>query len=738
MRPRTSVLTALLVLALPVVAFSQAVLSTRAADGLPSGMFPIAGSHLLQRESQEVVAYVAQHPEALTRSALLKPSWSFVVGSTHTWKAQTFGTTTWYDVPSTCRAIGTHCYVFVEDASWGTRATQAAVDSVMNAFDNHTPANASKGVYEMDVNTFGTPPDIDGDSRIVILILDINDGYTGSGGYVAGYFWSGNEVLGYPNGNNAEIYYVDANPLDLTQAWGVTAAMSTAAHEFQHMIHWSKDAGEITFVNEGCSCFAESHCGYGIKNQSGYVNETNHSLFDWRAVGDPGVLNDYSRAGRFFQYFGDQFGAGLLMPIVASSLHGIAGLDAGLASYGSARRFADIFPDWLVANILDDATVDPRYGYMYPDLPKAAGTTFVNPNVPLTGETVYALAAQYLSYTGGADLRISFSTSSANLVIKAVEIGAPSRVLSVTPGIEFHEPGFGSAYSEIHFVVINTSQNNSATYSYQSSGSGANSVELKYDTSEPTGYLPLQAGDSACVWFNGVPGAHLDSVRVALHMAGTINGGIYRFSGVQQPSPLGAPVAVPVVATRTGTSPWVKIDLRSFGIDAGTDFAVAFPYVGTSSTYPRVMVVDEPYTSGDVFHSYTYYTEATSDNWYILNDQSSPGNAFAYSIRAYVSFGANAVREPAELLPMATRLEQNYPNPFNPKTVVSSQLSVASHVRLVVYDMLGREVAVLVDGQRAAGSYQDSFDASGLASGVYICRLMAGSFVASRQMVLLK
>jgi endo-1,4-beta-xylanase len=83
-------------------------------------------------------------------------------------------------------------------------------------------------------------------------------------------------------------------------------------------------------------------------------------------------------------------------------------------------------------------------------------------------------------------------------------------------------------------------------------------------------------------------------------------------------------------------------------------------------------------------------------------------------------------------------LSQNFPNPFNPKTVVRSQLPGASQVRLVVYDLLGREVAVLVDGQRAAGSYQDTFDASGLASGVYIYRLTAGAYVETRQMILIR
>jgi len=91
-----------------------------------------------------------------------------------------------------------------------------------------------------------------------------------------------------------------------------------------------------------------------------------------------------------------------------------------------------------------------------------------------------------------------------------------------------------------------------------------------------------------------------------------------------------------------------------------------------------------------------------------------------------------------EGLPSRATLEQNYPNPFNPRTVVSSQLPVASDVRLVVYDIIGREVAVLVNERRAAGIYQDSFDGSGFASGVYLCRLIAGSYAQTRKMVLTK
>jgi hypothetical protein len=104
-------------------------------------------------------------------------------------------------------------------------------------------------------------------------------------------------------------------------------------------------------------------------------------------------------------------------------------------------------------------------------------------------------------------------------------------------------------------------------------------------------------------------------------------------------------------------------------------------------------------------------------------------------------------------VPERFALEQNYPNPFNPTTVVSSQYPVASDVRIVIYDLLGREVAVLVNERRGAGTYHDTFSttgnatagvgAAGLASGVYYYRLQAvpvtgPAFIATRTMVLVR
>ena len=90
-----------------------------------------------------------------------------------------------------------------------------------------------------------------------------------------------------------------------------------------------------------------------------------------------------------------------------------------------------------------------------------------------------------------------------------------------------------------------------------------------------------------------------------------------------------------------------------------------------------------------------------------------------------------------EVLPQRFALT-NYPNPFNPATVISYQLPVSCQVTLKVYDMVGREVATLVNEKKDAGSYNVQLSGSGLPSGMYFCRLRAGEYVQSRRMILLK
>ncbi|HMN18806.1 MAG TPA: T9SS type A sorting domain-containing protein [Ignavibacteriaceae bacterium] len=88
--------------------------------------------------------------------------------------------------------------------------------------------------------------------------------------------------------------------------------------------------------------------------------------------------------------------------------------------------------------------------------------------------------------------------------------------------------------------------------------------------------------------------------------------------------------------------------------------------------------------------------------------------------------------------PFVFTLDQNYPNPFNPVTSIQYAIANKQFVKLIVYDVLGNEIAVLVNEEKPAGKYEVSWNASNLASGVYIYRLQSGLFISLKKMMLLR
>lgn len=91
-----------------------------------------------------------------------------------------------------------------------------------------------------------------------------------------------------------------------------------------------------------------------------------------------------------------------------------------------------------------------------------------------------------------------------------------------------------------------------------------------------------------------------------------------------------------------------------------------------------------------------------------------------------------------EMQPQTFSLEQNYPNPFNPNTKIKFNLASNEFTTLKVYDVIGKEIATLVNNQMEAGQYEVTFDASNLPSGVYIYSLNAGNFKETRKMILMR
>jgi hypothetical protein len=620
--------------------------------------YPIPGSHLLREKEQQLREYLAEHPEINRLAKTRSTAWNFAVGSTYDWWADSLiDNAGQYQVPSTCRKVGTNCYIFVEDIAWGTdQIDQDAVDAIVEAFDNSTPADApnNDGIYNVDTRVFGTPPNVDSDPKIIILILDIQDGWDGTGGYVAGYFYSANEypdgdpAIGGTRSNEAEIFYMDCNPADLIT--DRTDVLNTTAHEFQHMIHWAHDTNESTFVNEGLSEIASYLCGYGLRSSGRYAQNTNVYLFGWDLEGN--VLNDYSRAALWTLYLYEQFPDGFLKDLVQNVGNKNAGINA--AMLGTGRNYSTTYVDWIIANHLQDKTIDSKWGYDYSSVTKPQATTHYI-TTATGGGTIKKLAAEYISFVDGTPFKITFTSLPAHntLHFTMIKTGPSGSVVEdISKDVECEILDFGTKYTKVTFIVYRDNElfdtNQEETYSYTSIGSdsGPQTIELAYDDGEPEGYLKFVTGDSSAVFFPGIVGAKLDSIKVAFRRSGVIQMDISEYDGQSylRGKNLYGPVQINSPDS-TDSYPvpydnWVTIDLTSANIDATNDFIVSF-LIGNNPAEPGIMISSEP--DDGVRNSRTYYK--SDDTWYYISDSGNPGNIFKYLIRAYVSIGGLPILE---------------------------------------------------------------------------------------------
>lgn len=143
-----------------------------------------------------------------------------------------------------------------------------------------------------------------------------------------------------------------------------------------------------------------------------------------------------------------------------------------------------------------------------------------------------------------------------------------------------------------------------------------------------------------------------------------------------------------------------------------TQFTVPFVYYGAGVPDTSILQIQLARTSGPV----------SVGSYWLVDD-------LAFT-------GVNAVE--AETAPLNFSLEQNYPNPFNPTTVVRYQLPVSAQVTLSVHNLLGQEVAVLVNELKGPGTYEATFDAANHPSGMYLYRLRGGNNVLTRAMILVR
>ncbi len=167
----------------------------------------------------------------------------------------------------------------------------------------------------------------------------------------------------------------------------------------------------------------------------------------------------------------------------------------------------------------------------------------------------------------------------------------------------------------------------------------------------------------------------------------------------------------------------------------GSSFPLIIDSVYTSTKWFSVKSVHDTLRAGDTLKLLISFTpdssKAYSDTLHIMS------NSIASSTPLSGSGIITAVSQNVGT-PKSYAISQNYPNPFNPSTMISYQLPMNSYVTLKVYDVLGREVATLINGKQSAGYYKTSFNAQRLTSGVYFYRLQAGNYSKTMKLLLLK
>jgi hypothetical protein len=355
---------------------------------------------------------------------------------TKLFKAYNIETDSVYSLNAVLVYNGTYCNVYREIGAESFMSDAVAIQ-MGQEFDNN--------IYDKIIDNFGSPSDVDGDGKITLLVLDIKDGFTGSGGYVAGYFDPTNEYDSstYSASNEMEMLYMDSYP----GASDIDGFKQTMAHEFQHLVNFNQkvfvqgfSAGFDTWINEGMSSAAEKiYSGTQIQWKIDYYNDDPYgeiaqgqNFVAWGNSSYTSEIGNYATVYLFFQWLSIQGGGDsvykAIMDNVSYSDYRAVFNEVDTAT--GCSNFGDLLRSWFIANLINHPT--NLYGY------KGHITTitvnYLNdltgyPPSGITGYTLLPGEGVYLHSSG------TYTTSSSSPVFNA-GISLPSGAID-TDGTEY-------------------------------------------------------------------------------------------------------------------------------------------------------------------------------------------------------------------------------------------------------------------------------------------------------------
>jgi hypothetical protein len=280
-----------------------------------------------------------------TPSVLAKPPTSTQaqdVGDHRSFWVYDFDEEFYYQVTAHLLAIGEHCCVYFEDHVITMIGEGTATDRAEN-YQGEFDSNIYARVTELAGNPNGTLGDIDGDPRVVILvILDVWS------------YYSQNNEGGNAHSNMCEMVYISHSAYDI---------VGTIAHEFHHLVWFNYEFDEMHFILEGAAEYATYYAGYlPSHNRSSraeyFLNDIHDSLIYFEVE-----AQDYGACYLFAFYLAEQYGVQFLRDIVQCEGDGAAGLESALSDAGHNITFNELYLDWMTALVIDDTDFSGgRYG----------------------------------------------------------------------------------------------------------------------------------------------------------------------------------------------------------------------------------------------------------------------------------------------------------------------------------------------------------------------------------------
>jgi len=374
----------------------------------------------------------------------------------------------WLQTPSTCRAAGEHCYVFVADEEWLVHMDESDVQEVFNYLEIETMNGDDYGAVEMDTLHFGELPDeLDNDPKLIVFYSALG---SFGGSTFDGYFSSYNQVteaeaqqMNPPgHSNECEMIYMTCHPLDPTDP----VRISVLSHELEHLIHWGGDINEEIWVDEGLAELAMVY--FGMPDPISQFNSNpDNSLNTWNQE-----WADYVKTLLFFTYFAEQFDDGsIIKDIVSEPLNSIAGISNQLVTHGYTIPFEAIFNNWTIANYLDDPDVaQGQYNYENLELP-SFNPTHHHISYPASGSgTTNPWATDYIrllpdEQNYSLHLEVNHPIS-LGVIRKSDEVVSTVDFFIVNDVLDLNLPEMTDEYDQIILVLPN-SNDSGLSYNYE-------------------------------------------------------------------------------------------------------------------------------------------------------------------------------------------------------------------------------------------------------------------------------